>query len=55
MKPGACACSLCQIPNLQSLPAETRMELMKLAFIERPKASAREIIIALKEKFTAKQ
>jgi hypothetical protein len=31
------------------------MELMKLAFIERPKASAKELIIALKAKLTAKQ
>lgn len=54
MKTSGCSCSLCQIPNFQSLPSEMRMELMKLAFNEMPKASVGELIVALKTKISAK-
>ncbi|MEK7158926.1 MAG: hypothetical protein AAB575_00410 [Patescibacteria group bacterium] len=54
MKTSGCACSICQIPNFYSLPTEVRVTLVELAFNVMPKASASELIAALKTQFPTK-
>ncbi|MBI5076786.1 hypothetical protein HZB94_00170 [Candidatus Falkowbacteria bacterium] len=51
---GACQCSLCQVPRLYELPLPVRVELIKLAFTEMPKATTSQIIMAVKQKFANK-